>query len=87
MNAEVIKINPGDIIFNNIKKGLKGNEILLPTKKKKLRVAAYCRVSTLLEEQQSSLQSQIAYYTHKILRTKNWDYAGIFRMKDCQELK
>ena len=78
VNAEVIKINPGDIIFNNIKKGLKGNEILLPTKKKKLRVAAYCRVSTLFEEQQSSLQSQIAYYTYKILRTKNWDYAGIF---------
>ncbi len=78
VNAEVIKINPGDTMFSNIKKGLRGNEILLQTKKKNLRVAAYCRVSTLLEEQQSSLQSQIAYYTYKILRTENWDYAGIF---------
>ena len=28
-----------------------------------LRVAAYCRVSTELEEQQNSYQVQIAYYT------------------------
>ena len=31
-----------------------------------LKVAAYCRVSTTHEEQQGSLENQIAYYTHYI---------------------
>ena len=30
---------------------------------KKLRVAAYCRVSTELEEQESSYEAQVEYYT------------------------
>lgn len=33
---------------------------------KKLRVAAYCRVSTELEEQESSYEAQVEYYTRKI---------------------
>lgn len=34
--------------------------------KKNLRVAAYCRVSTEEEEQQSSFEIQVEYYTNKI---------------------
>ena len=30
---------------------------------KKLRVAAYCRVSTAEEEQLNSFENQVAYYT------------------------
>ena len=43
-----------------------------------LRVAAYCRVSTELEEQQNSYQVQIAYYTELINKKKEWTLAGIF---------
>ena len=35
----------------------------------KLRVAAYCRVSTSSEEQLNSYNAQIAYYTEKIAAT------------------
>ena len=47
-------------------------------RKRKLRVAAYCRVSTEQEEQQSSYAAQIAYYTDKISQNKDWELAGIF---------
>ncbi|MBR4509624.1 MAG: recombinase family protein, partial [Ruminococcus sp.] len=33
---------------------------------KKVRTAAYCRVSTQYEEQESSLEIQIAYFTERI---------------------
>lgn len=48
------------------------------SKYQQLRVAAYCRVSTEQEEQQSSYQVQIAYYTNLINRKKEWTLAGIF---------
>ena len=47
-------------------------------KKKKLRVAAYCRVSTDDEEQLTSYQNQIEHYTYKIKQNSNWKFAGIF---------
>ena len=45
---------------------------------KKLRVAAYCRVSTELEQQQSSYDIQIEYYTRHIMQNPNWIFAGVF---------
>ena len=45
---------------------------------KKLRVAAYCRVSTELEEQESSYEAQVEYYTRKIQETDNWKMAEIY---------
>ena len=45
---------------------------------KKLRVGAYCRVSTELEEQESSYEAQVEYYTRKIAETGNWKMAGIY---------
>ncbi len=47
-------------------------------KKKNLRVAAYCRVSTDSEEQLNSYENQKAYYTEKIMTTPNWTMADIF---------
>lgn len=47
-------------------------------KQQSLRVAAYCRVSTEEEEQQSSFENQVAYYTEKIKNHEGWDLAGIF---------
>lgn len=45
---------------------------------KRLKVAAYCRVSTEYEEQRQSLKSQVAYYTQKICDNSDWDFAGIY---------
>lgn len=43
-----------------------------------LRVAAYCRVSTDDEEQKTSYEAQIGYYTEKINSNPEWQIAGIF---------
>ena len=45
---------------------------------KRLRVAAYCRVSTDMAEQENSYKSQIDYYTDYIRRQPGWENAGIF---------
>ena len=45
---------------------------------KALRVAAYCRVSTLMEQQESSYEAQVGYYTEKIKSNPNWKLAGIY---------
>ncbi len=45
---------------------------------KVLKVAAYCRVSTTLEQQESSYESQKSYYTDKITSNTNWKFAGLF---------
>ena len=37
-------------------------------RRKLLRVAAYCRVSTDSEEQLSSYENQLSYYTEKIMK-------------------
>ena len=47
-------------------------------KSRKVRVAAYCRVSSDKEEQRMSLDSQIRYYQEQIAACENWDCAGIF---------
>ena len=42
------------------------------------QVAAYCRVSTEEEEQQSSYENQCKYYTDLIMQNPKWSMAGIF---------
>lgn len=44
----------------------------------KKRVAAYCRVSTLLEEQEDSFETQVSYYTGYIEAHDDWEFAGIY---------
>lgn len=46
-----------------------------------LRVAAYCRVSTKQEEQDSSLELQESRYKRMIEENPNWTNAGIFSEK------
>lgn len=48
------------------------------TMKRRLRVAAYGRVSTEEEEQQSSYEAQCSYYTEKIMANPEWTFAGMF---------
>ncbi len=47
-------------------------------KSRKMRVAAYCRVSTDSEEQLNSYETQKTYYTQLIADNPNWDDAGIY---------
>lgn len=45
---------------------------------KRLRVAAYCRVSTRQEEQDGSIEQQERYYEQYISKNQNWTNAGVF---------
>ena len=47
-------------------------------KKKKRRVAAYCRVSTDNKDQLESLETQKAHYESYILLHSEWEYAGLY---------
>lgn len=45
---------------------------------KKLRVAAYCRVSTSSDEQLESLEAQKKHYDSYIKEHDDWEYAGLY---------
>ena len=47
-------------------------------RKKHLRVAPYCRVSTDSEEQLNSYNAQIAYYTEKIAAMPEWTMVRLY---------
>lgn len=47
-------------------------------RKKKLRVAAYCRVSTDQEEQLLSYENQVRFYTESINSNPEYTCAGIY---------
>lgn len=48
-----------------------------PKEPKRLRVAAYCRVSTRSKEQRAILFRQIWAYMNQILNHPDWEFAGI----------
>ncbi|MBQ9015967.1 MAG: recombinase family protein [Firmicutes bacterium] len=48
------------------------------TPRRKLKVAAYCRVSTDLKEQESSYEAQCTHYTRYIQEQEGWDFAGLY---------
>lgn len=47
-------------------------------RKQRLRVAPYCRVSTDSDEQLTSYESQIAYYTSKIEENPDWTMVRLY---------
>ena len=51
------------------------NRVTGTTIKERLRVCAYCRVSTDNEEQLNSYQSQLKYYDEKINSKSEWQFA------------
>lgn len=58
-----------------------GTTKIIPSNSKsppKLRVAAYCRVSTRAAEQQSSLVVQERYYEEHIKQNPSWVFAGVY---------
>lgn len=48
------------------------------TERPKLRVAAYCRVSTASDEQLESLDAQIKHYETYIKANPDWEFAGLY---------
>ena len=54
----------------------KGSELV--GKRTNRRVAAYARVSTNRECQQTSYEAQIQYYTRYIEKKPDWIFAGIY---------
>lgn len=48
------------------------------SKRKKLRVAAYCRVSTDEDDQLQSYENQVRHYTSEIEKNPEWVNVGIF---------
>ena len=55
-----------------------GNSISNQKEKPKLKVVAYCRVSTDSEEQSGSYEMQVKHYTDYISRNSDWEFAGIY---------
>ena len=55
-----------------------GNALRREDQPKKLRVAAYCRVSTDSDEQATSYEAQIAHYTELIGKNPAWEMAGVY---------
>lgn len=45
---------------------------------KKRKVAAYARVSTDHEEQQSSYEAQVDYYTNYIKNRDDWEFVSVY---------
>ena len=60
-----------------IKPNLKTENVNVSLNKKK-KVCAYARVSTDSEEQLTSYESQIRYYTEKIKANSEWEFVGIY---------
>lgn len=48
------------------------------THPERVRVAAYCRVSTDSDEQETSFESQVRHYTDYIREKPGWELAGIY---------
>jgi DNA invertase Pin-like site-specific DNA recombinase len=55
-----------------------GSRKQVTEEKPRLRVAAYCRVSTDRDEQESSYEAQVEHYTEFIDRNPEWQLAGIY---------
>ena len=48
------------------------------TETRKKRLAGYARVSSGSEEQESSFEAQVDYYTKKIQENPDWEFVGIY---------
>ena len=69
--------NFGGVLMRNVAEILPSQDNR-PIALRHLRVAAYCRVSTELEEQASSLELQERHYTQVISGNPNWENVGIY---------
>lgn len=61
-----------------MKKVTKIEESMTVSVKNKIRVAAYCRVSSASDEQLASLETQKEHYENYINSNSEWEYAGLY---------
>ena len=61
----------GNVMLIPARRQVGNNAIKQEEEKPKLRVAAYCRVSTDSDEQATSYEAQVEHYTEFIQRTLN----------------
>ena len=47
------------------------------------KVAGYARVSTDSEEQQTSYEAQVDYYTQYIQSREDWEFVGVYTDEDA----
>ena len=66
MSVQIIKATKDDLFSSD------------SSAKDALKVAAYCRVSTGMEEQESSYEAQCLHYTSLIKENPSWEFAGIY---------
>ena len=66
---------------------MKSNIQKLNSHTNRMRVAAYCRVSTDLEEQEGSFETQMRYYREKIERAPDMELVDIYGDKGRSGLK
>ncbi|MGN1370480.1 MAG: recombinase family protein, partial [Aristaeellaceae bacterium] len=59
----------------------------LSSHQNRLRTAAYCRVSTDLEEQEGSFETQVRYYREKIEQSPDMELVDIYGDKGRSGLK
>ena len=64
--------------MNSLKKMTTIPPVETPAKRKKLRVAAYCRVSTASDAQLESLDTQRSYYKNYINARSDWELTDIY---------
>ena len=75
--ADIIKTeNPKVKVIKATKRSIRNPDIV--AEGKKLRVAAYCRVSTGDEEQQTSYTKQKEHYTNYINKNSDWELVDIY---------
>ncbi len=76
-----------DVAYQDTGEKLEPEVVIIPasiektekvTERKNLRVAAYCRVSTDSEEQMTSYETQLEFYTKLINDTPNWKMVKVF---------
>ena len=53
-------------------------DLILEGEERKLRVCAYCRVSTDEDNQASSYELQVQHYTQLIQKNEGWEFAGVY---------
>ena len=75
------KLEP-NLMVKNIQKQL-SNSVVMRTsvpvvREQKLKVAAYVRVSTELEQQKTSIKTQYSYYLYLILKDPRYILADIY---------
>ena len=75
------KERSGEMEVEIIKAKGAGEDTSTGRKIDRLRVAAYCRVSTDDEDHIKSYNSMVRYYTDLIKSNKQWVFAGVFADK------